>query len=86
MGVYDGLARFEVNYHIYFFSNSLPRVLVNYPCSELCHSVAQLKINYIVYSMSTNVASIDVHCLDGLCVTLAQFKQHCPCSLRLSFD
>ena len=28
IGMYDGLARFEVNCHIYFFLDNLPRVLV----------------------------------------------------------
>ena len=75
MGMYDGLAQLEVNYHIYFFPNSLPRVLVNCPC-RIRHSVASLEVNYSVHSMTTSVASVEVHCLDGLCVTLARLKLH----------
>ena len=78
MGVYDGLAQLEVNCHIYFFLDSLSRVLINCPY-RIRQCVARLEVNYIVHSMTTSVASIDVHCLDGLCVMLARLELHCPC-------
>ena len=83
--MYDGLAQLEVNCHIYFFPDSLPRVLVNYPC-RIRHSVARLEVNYTVHSMTTNVASVEVHYLNGLCVMLARLELYYPYWLRLSFD
>ena len=85
MDMYDGLAQLEVNCHIYFLPDSLPRVLVNCPC-RIHHSVARLKVNYSMHSMTTNVASIEVHCLNGLCVTLTRLKLHYLGWLCLSFD
>ena len=84
MDIYDGLARLEVNCHNNFFFDSLLRVLVNSPC-KIRHSVARIEVNYSVYSMTTRVASIEVHCCDGLCVTLARLKLHYLGWLRLSF-
>ena len=84
MGIYDGIARLEVNCHIYFFPDSLPRVLVNCPC-RLHHSVARVEVNYSVHSMTTTVASIEVHYLNGLCITLTRLELHCLGWLHLSF-
>ena len=46
---------------------------MNCPC-RIHHTIARLEVNYIVHSMTTSVASVEVHYLDGFCVTLARFE------------
>ena len=70
MGMYDGLARVKINFHVYFSPDNLPQVLVDCPC-RICHSGARIEVNYSVHSMTTTVAFVEVHYLNGLCVSLA---------------